>query len=337
MEKANRKWSEIGHTLALSQGVGASAVKHEILGDVMEMGTMGSTYGNHLSPAAMFFDGAYGAESGVNPTQFGAAPLLPLPKAAKSKNSEATTDQSVSQALVLDHLQTVRYVARKIHEGLPQHVDLEELVSAGMLGLIDAAGKFKNDKNTQFKTYAQFRIRGAILDSLRSVDWSPRELRRKGRDAEAAIRLTTQRLGRTPSDVEVASEMSLPLPEYQKLLSDLKSLEIGSLNAERNEESGEEELAYIAAPSDEDPLFRCMKAEMKQHLVDAIDALPERERMVLTLYYYEELSMKEIAQLLGVVESRVSQIRSSAVLRVRSALAAFAQPQRTNRRAAQAI
>ena len=234
--------------------------------------------------------------------------------------------KTVADALVVEHLPMVRYVARRIHEGLPQHVELEDLISAGMVGLIDAAAKFKDDKNTQFKTYAQFRVRGAILDSLRCNDWSPRELRRRGRGVEGAVRATTHRFGRTPTDVEVAAELSLTLKEYQRLLSDLKSLEIGSLNADRNEDSGEEEVAYVAAPADENPLFRCIKAEMQQHLMDAIDALPERERMVLTLYYYEELSMKEIAELLGVVESRVSQIRSSAVVRVRAALSAFAQP-----------
>ncbi len=218
----------------------------------------------------------------------------------------------------MEHLQTVRYVARKIHQGLPQHVELDDLIAAGTVGLIDAANKFKADKNTQFKTYAQFRIRGAILDSLRTLDWSPRELRRKGRGVEEAIRQATQRLGRTPSDVEISGEMGISLAEYQELLSDLKTLEIGTLNSERNEDSGEEELAYVAAPANEDPLFRCLEGEMKQHLAEAIDTLPERERLVLTLYYYEELSMKEIAELLGVVESRVSQIRSSAVLRMRA-------------------
>ena len=238
----------------------------------------------------------------------------------------AVDPQTAANALIVEHLPTVRYVARRIHESLPRHVDFEELVSAGILGLIDAASKFKNDKNAQFKTYAQFRIRGAILDSLRSLDWSPRELRRKGRTVEEAIRCSTQKLGRVPSEIEVAREMGLTLQDYQKLLGDLRALEIGTLHTERTEDSGEEELAYVAAPADQDPLFRCLEAEMKQHLVDAIDSLPERERMVLTLYYYEELSMKEIAELLGVVESRVSQIRSSAVLRVRSTMAALAPP-----------
>ncbi len=222
--------------------------------------------------------------------------------------------------LLMEHLPTVRYLARRIHERLPQHVELDDLVSAGVVGLIDAFSKFDHTKKVQFKSYAQFRIRGAILDSLRTLDWSPRELRRKGRAVEEAIRSLTQRVGRSPSEQEIASEMGLTLAEYQVLLGDLKGLEIGSLHMERSEDSGDEELAYVPGSPDDDPLFRCLKGEMKQRLVDAIDELPEKERLVLTLYYYEELTMKEIGLTLSVVESRVSQIHSSAVLRLRAAL-----------------
>src|SRR6201991_2420442 len=223
--------------------------------------------------------------------------------------------------LLMEHLSTVRYLARRIHERLPQHVELDDLISAGVVGLIDAFSKFDHNKKVQFKSYAQFRIRGAILDSLRTLDWSPRELRRKGRAVEEAIRAVTQRVGRAPSEQEIAKEMELTLGEYQLLLGDLKGLEIGSLHIERSEDSGDEELAYIPGSPEDNPLFRCLKGEMKQRLADAIDELPEKERMVLTLYYYEELTMKEIGLTLGVVESRVSQIHSSAVLRLRSALA----------------
>jgi RNA polymerase sigma factor for flagellar operon FliA len=222
--------------------------------------------------------------------------------------------------LLMEHLPTVRYLARRIHERLPQHVELDDLVSAGVVGLIDAFSKFDHNKKVQFKSYAQFRIRGAILDSLRTLDWSPRELRRKGRAVEEAIRSVTQRVGRAPSEQEIAAEMELSLTDYQGLLGDLKGLEIGSLHMERSEDSGDEELAYIPGSPEEDPLFRCLKGEMKQRLADAIDELPEKERMVLTLYYYEELTMREIGLTLGVVESRVSQIHSSAVLRLRTAL-----------------
>lgn len=225
--------------------------------------------------------------------------------------------------LLLEHLPTVRYLARRIHERLPQHVELDDLVSAGVVGLIDAFSKFDHTKQVQFKSYAQFRIRGAILDSLRILDWSPRELRRKGRAVQDAIQVLTQTLRRTPSEPEIAKEMKLDLNEYQILLGDLKGLEIGSLNLEHTEDSGEDELAYVAGSPEDDPLFRCLQGEMRQRLIDAIEDLPEKERMVLTLYYYEELTMREIGLTLGVVESRVSQIHSSAVLHLRSTLQGF--------------
>jgi len=225
------------------------------------------------------------------------------------------------EQMLVEHLPTVRYLARRIHERLPQHVELDDLISAGVVGLIDALSKFDHTKKVQFKSYAQFRIRGAILDSLRTLDWSPRELRRKGRAIEEAVRSVTQKLGRVPNEQEIAQEMKLDLSEYQQLLGELKGLEIGSLHMERNEDSGDEELAYIPGSPNEDPLFRCLQGEMKQRLTDAIEELPEKERMVLTLYYYEELTMKEIGLTLGVVESRVSQIHSAAVVRLRTALA----------------
>ena len=224
------------------------------------------------------------------------------------------------ERVLLEHLPIVRFLARRIHERLPQHVDIEDLVSAGVVGLMDAFTKFDPDKKVQFRSYAQFRIRGAILDSLRTLDWSPRELRRKGRAVEEAIRVLTARLGRAPADAEVAAEMGLVLEEYQQLLGDLKGLEIGTLHMERNEDSGEEELAYVPGRPEEDPLFRCLRGELEERLTEAIANLPDRERLVMTLYYYEEMTMREIGLALGVVESRVSQIHASAVVHLRGAL-----------------
>ncbi len=227
---------------------------------------------------------------------------------------------SEQEQVLLEHLPIVRFLARRIHERLPQHVDIEDLVSAGVVGLMDAFVKFDPAKNVQFRSYAQFRIRGAILDSLRSLDWSPRELRRKGRAVEEAIRTLTARQGHPPGEAEVAAEMALSLDEYQQLLGDLKGLEIGTLHLERNEESGEEELAYIPGRPDEDPLFRCLRGELEERLADAIAHLPDRERLVMSLYYYEEMTMHEIGLALGVVESRVSQVHASAVVHLRGAL-----------------
>lgn len=245
------------------------------------------------------------------------------PDTAADVETLASGDQlsdAEREKMLLEHMPIVRYLARRIHERLPQHVELDDLVSAGVVGLIDAFSKFDHQKKVQFKSYAQFRIRGAILDSLRILDWSPRELRRKGRAVEESIRVLTHRLGRAPAEQEIAREMELELAEYQQLLGDLKGLEIGSLHVERSEDSGDEELAYIPGSPEDDPLFRCLQSEMRTRLSVAIDKLPEKERLVLTLYHYEGLTMKEIGSLLHVVESRVSQIHSSAVVRLRAAL-----------------
>ena len=224
------------------------------------------------------------------------------------------------ERVLLEHLPIVRFLARRIHERLPQHVDIEDLVSAGVVGLMDAFSKFDPAKKVQFRSYAQFRIRGAILDSLRTLDWSPRELRRKGRAVEEAIRVLTAKLGHAPNEAEVAQEMALELEEYQQLLGDLKGLEIGTLHMERNEDSGEEELAYVPGRPEEDPLFRCLRGELEERLAEAIQNLPDRERLVMSLYYYEEMTMREIGLALGVVESRVSQVHASAVVHLRGAL-----------------
>jgi len=229
------------------------------------------------------------------------------------------------ERILLEHLPIVRFLARRIHERLPQHVDIEDLVSAGVVGLMDAFSKFDSTKNVQFRSYAQFRIRGAILDSLRTLDWSPRELRRKGRAVEEAIRALTARLGHAPNEAEVAEEMALGLDDYQQLLGDLKGLEIGTLHMERNEDSGEEELAYVPGRPEEDPLFCCLRGELEERLADAIAHLPDRERLVMSLYYYEEMTMREIGLALGVVESRVSQVHASAVAHLRSALRDLAE------------
>ena len=218
------------------------------------------------------------------------------------------------ERVLLEHLPIVRFLARRIHERLPQHVDIEDLVSAGVVGLMDAFAKFDSTKKVQF------RIRGAILDSLRTLDWSPRELRRKGRAVEESIRVLTAKLGHAPNEAEVAQEMALSLDEYQQLLGDLKGLEIGTLHMERNEDSGEEELAYVPGRTEDDPLFRCLRGELEERLAEAIAALPDRERLVMSLYYYEEMTMREIGLALGVVESRVSQVHASAVVHLRAAL-----------------
>jgi RNA polymerase sigma factor FliA len=252
-------------------------------------------------------------------------PHFPLP--SDSEADLATNHAGVGRApqltaaqdeMVVEHLPLVRFIARRIHERLPQHVLLEDLFSAGVVGLMDASNKFDSSKDAKFSTYAQFRVRGAILDYLRSLDWAPRELRLKGRAVEEVTQRLTARLGRAPDEAEIAEELGGGLADYHLLLGELKRLEIGSLHERRWEDSDEEELAYLPSVPEDDPLSRCMAGEMRQRLVDAIDALPERERLVLSLYYYEELTMKEIAHVLNVAASRASQLHASAVLHLRS-------------------
>jgi RNA polymerase sigma factor for flagellar operon FliA len=226
---------------------------------------------------------------------------------------------------MIEHLPIVRFVARRIHERLPQHVPFEDLYSAGVVGLMDALGKFDRSKHIKFRGYAQFRIRDAILDTLRSLDWSSRGLRRNGRATEQAIQTLTAELGRAPSDLEIGNELRVDLESYQQLLAELKNLEIGTLHAKRWEDSGEEELVCLPNRPEDDPLFRYLHVEMRERLTEAIEHLPERERLVLTLYYYEEMTMKEIGIILGVQQARVSQIHASAVLHLRARLTDPAQ------------
>src|ERR1700723_2363868 len=247
--------------------------------------------------------------------------VLPQPEAAFPE-SEQERDR-----MMLEQMPAVRWIARRIHERLPQHVDLDDLVSAGTLGLLDAFRKFDPAKKVQFRSYAQFRIRGAILDSLRTLDWSPRALHRKGRAVEQAIQVAAAQYGRAPNDHEIAAQLHIDLPAYQQLLGELKGLEIGTLHSERSEDSGEEERVYLPNRPEDDPLFRFLHTKMRERLTEAISDLPERERLVMTLYYYEETTMKEIGLILGVVESRISQIHASAVLRLRARLADFAARQ----------
>ncbi len=225
------------------------------------------------------------------------------------------------ERVLLEQLPQVRYIARRIHERLPRHVPFEDLVHAGIVGLIDALNKFDDSKHVQFGSYARFRIRGAILDSLRDLDWSPRELRRKGRLVEAASARLAARLGRVPSENELACELGIELPELQSLRAELDGLELGSLHVESLYDGRDQDLSErLSGDPEENPFSSCLRAEMKGLLQQAISELPEKERQVLALYYFHELTMKEVGATLGVGESRVSQIHSLVMVRLRARL-----------------
>jgi RNA polymerase sigma factor for flagellar operon FliA len=249
----------------------------------------------------------------------------------------ACQDPGARERILLEQLPQVRYIARRIHERLPRHVPFDDLVHAGVLGLMDALNKYDQTKHVQFASYAKFRIRGAILDSLREMDWSPRELRRKGRRIEEVCARLSAELGRTPTESELAKGLDMDLHQFQLLLGELDGLEIGSLRIESPRDGKEEDLCeYLPNAPEDTPFFKCLRSEMKQLIARVIAELPDKERQVLALYYFEELTMKEVGATLGIGESRVSQIHSMAVLRLRARLEELLPTQRPMTRAAKA-
>jgi len=238
-----------------------------------------------------------------------------------SRSAEFHCDQR--DELVLEHLPQIKYIAHRIAAKLPPQVELNDLVSAGVLGLLDAIEKFDPSRQVKFKTYAELRIKGAILDSLRSLDWAPRSLRKKSKELERAQKELEQRFGRPATDKEVCEEMGMSLSEFYELVDQIKGLSVGSFNdvASQDDESGGDLLVrYTPDAPDSDPFLLLHKSELRGVLATAIDALPNKERLVVSLYYYDELTMKEIGKVLGVNESRVSQLHSKAMLRLRTKL-----------------
>lgn len=216
---------------------------------------------------------------------------------------------------------------------LPATVNHEDLVSAGFVGLMESLARFDPERNVEFTAYAKTRIRGAMVDSLRTLDWSPRYLRRMGRAVRDATGTLIARLRRLPDDAEVARELGMELSEYQRLLCELDGLKIARLHAERHEEPGEDEIDAVPSGPEDDSLLVCLRKELRERVARCIDALPERERTLITLRYYEELNLREIARVLGMSSSRASQIHASAMLRLREALTELAahEPHRRGR------
>jgi RNA polymerase sigma factor for flagellar operon FliA len=245
----------------------------------------------------------------------------------KTVTTAAPIDPVERQRLLTENLPEVRYIARRIHDRLPSHVPFDDLVHAGILGLIDAVDKFDPGRNVQLKSYARFRIRGAILDSLRQMDWSPRNLRRQARRIEEANRDLALELGRAATEAEIAGKLGMQLGEFQQLLGDLRGLDLGSLQGSSDDGTGEEQAAAVACRTEEDPFQLTFRSEMRTLLAQAIAELDEKEQQVLGLYYLEELTMKEVGVILDVGESRVSQIHTAALIRLRSRLRGQLNPE----------
>ena len=232
-------------------------------------------------------------------------------------------DDSERDALVLEHMPQIKYIAQRISTKLPSHIELGDLVGTGVLGLLNAIEKFDPNRGVKFKTYAELRIKGAILDSLRSLDWAPRSLRKKSKDLEKVYHDLEQQFGRPATDKEICDEMRLSLEGFYELVDQIKGLNLGSfqeLAGYEDDRSGDPLITYVPDAPQMDPFFLFQKSEIRGILAASIELLPKKERLVISLYYYDELTMKEIGKVLGVNESRVSQLHTKAMLRLRSKL-----------------
>jgi RNA polymerase sigma factor for flagellar operon FliA len=245
---------------------------------------------------------------------------------AESAYRATDDDTERRNELVLSQLSQVYYCAQHIRERLPKNVDIEDLVQAGVLGLIEASSKFDEGKHVKFSTFAQFRIRGAILDSLRKLDWGSRDLRRKSRAINASKAKLSSDLGRSPTEEEIASDMKISLSELHDTLNQLNGLLVIGQALESSDENGDPiDLIEGAADRGDDPLALALKNEDRALLSAALEVLSDREKQVIHCYYVEELTMREIAELLGVGTARVSQIHHGALRKARSAIEAAQQ------------
>jgi len=258
---------------------------------------------------------AYGATARL-------APLPPPPEPAEVAGPDLPEELNFQdrETLITECLPLVKFVAHRISARLPSHVELDDLIHSGILGLMDAVKKFEPGRNVKFKTYAEQRIRGAILDGLRDLDWVPRSLRRKKKDIEGAYHLLEQQLGRAASDEEVAAHLGLPLEDLHHSLDELKGVTLGSFVEAGSNGEGENLISFVPDPDAESAHVLLQTKEVKNILKDAVDRLPTKERFVVQLYYFDELTMKEIGTLLNITESRVSQLHTKSMLRLRGKL-----------------
>ena len=235
-----------------------------------------------------------------------------------------TRDQTLRDRLILTYAPLVKYVAGRLGSGLPAHVDEGDLVSYGLLGLIGAIERFKPELEIKFETYALSRIKGAIIDELRALDWVPRSVRSRAREIERAVGELEAKLGRAPDDDEIAGKIGITTAELEDSLTEISRTSIAALDELWTVSAGGDQIALIDTIVDDtlpDPQAALHATELREAMGEAIARLPEREKLVVTLYYYEELTLREIGEVLGVTESRVSQLHTKAILRLKARLA----------------
>lgn len=233
-------------------------------------------------------------------------------------------DPKIREFLITKYAPLVKYVAGKVAIGMPQNVEFDDLVSYGTFGLLDAIEKFNPDKEVKFKTYAMTRVRGAIFDELRTIDWIPRSIRQKAKHVEKIIVELENKMGRTVEDEEIAQELDMSLEEFHSLVSKISGTSLVSLNDIWHGSDDSDELSFIEtieSPANNNPDVIVEREETKASIVQAIQKLPDREKKVIVLYYYEDLTLKEIGEVLEVTESRVSQLHTKAIMRLRGRLA----------------
>ena len=229
----------------------------------------------------------------------------------------------IRDAFIKQYAPLVKYVAGKVAIGMPHNVEFDDLVGYGVFGLFDAIDKFDHEKHVKFKTYAVTRIRGAIFDELRSIDWIPRSVRQKAREVEESVRRLETSLGRAASDAEIAKDMGVDIGEFQKLMLKISGTSILSLNDVWYTGEDSEKVSIvesIESPLSLNPDTIVEKEEIKRVIIEAIHELPDKEKKVLVLYYYEDLTLKEIGKVLDVTESRISQLHTKAIMRLRAKL-----------------
>jgi RNA polymerase sigma factor for flagellar operon FliA len=246
---------------------------------------------------------------------------MTMQSSRQGKLSTAERDQ-----LIIRYAPWVKFIAMRMASKLPSHIQAEDLISAGIIGLIDALDKFNPAREVQFKTYAQIRIQGAMKDELRALDWASRSMRQKVKRLEHVYTTLEQELGRPPASEEVANSLGIEMDEFEEMLDDVKGTSLVSLEELGQGPASEDKtnlLEALLTREDQDPLEVLNLQDLKKALSLAISELPEKERLVLSLYYFEELTMKEVGKVLNLTESRISQLHTQTVLRLRSKLKAY--------------
>jgi len=238
------------------------------------------------------------------------------------KDYRSTVDPKVKDEIIIEYAPLIKYIAQKIASRLPSNIELDDLVSCGVIGLMDAIEKFDPTRDNKFKTYAEFRIRGAILDELRAQDWVPRSIREKAKLVEKTYSKLEANLGRPATDEEMCEELKMSQEEFHELLNKSKSISLLNIDDTASFSRGDKKLmaGLMESSRNNNPYMAVNYKDLKDKIKDGIKSLPEKQKLVLSLYYYEDLNLKEIGQVLDVTESRVSQLHTQAVLRLRGRL-----------------